>query len=69
MSWSEIEKRWGDMIEAMLMRWPAMNKAVLVSIAADRVALADELARAHDLTRREAEEVLEDWRLSARSGR
>ncbi len=67
MSWSEIEQRWSDVIEAMLLRWPAMNKAVLVSSGADRGALTEELARAHDLTRSEAEEVLDDWRLSARA--
>ncbi|MEO0655560.1 MAG: hypothetical protein AAFY77_11905 [Pseudomonadota bacterium] len=59
--WRDVQHSWQDMLGQIVCRWPATAAEDLMKIEGDRSRFTDYLARAHDLTRAEAEELIENW--------
>ena len=59
--WRDVQHSWQDMLGQIVCRWPAPAAEDLMQIEGDRSRFTDYLARAHDLTHAEAEELIETW--------
>ncbi|SER44667.1 hypothetical protein SAMN04490244_10175 [Tranquillimonas rosea] len=61
MQWSDVQNNWPAFVERVEQRWPNTNQADLLATDGDLVRFLDYLAKAHDLTAREAEEQVSAW--------
>ncbi len=69
MDWQDVKSAWDQLGERIQDNWPETRSDDLMRIAGDRSNFADYLARAHDLTRAEAGEAIDDWLLRMRNVR
>ncbi|MEL6959325.1 MAG: hypothetical protein AAGL89_10285 [Pseudomonadota bacterium] len=63
MAWDTIMSNWPDLTDRLLKGFPHLNAAALERFRGDRLKLVAYIAETHDLTRREADEVLFDWQM------
>ncbi|MCJ7871968.1 hypothetical protein [Phaeobacter sp. J2-8] len=61
MNWTDMTRDWGRALRHLKRRFPHIDETALSSPPIPPEAMAEHLARQHDLTDLEAEEELKDW--------
>lgn len=61
MKWQQVAENWTTFVDAIATRWPRAEPFDLLAIDGDRERLEAYIAAAHDLTRAEAGEDIEQW--------
>ena len=61
MSWTTALMHWQDLLPGLCGRFPHLDGAAVARFRGDQHKLVHYLAETHDLTLREALELLEDW--------
>ncbi|MEM0949482.1 MAG: hypothetical protein AAGK37_18935 [Pseudomonadota bacterium] len=58
---NEIETAWHDLIDRIVLDWPELGSDQLAAIAGNRARFINHMAAQYELTKKEAEEVVDLW--------
>ena len=61
MKWKTVAENWPAFVDPIERRWPETQGKDLLAIGGDRRRFTSYLSKVHDLTRNEANEVIESW--------